>query len=53
MRNLLREKMKYDNLIICKVDKGQTSMITFELQEGEGSNQAAHDYNYCNVVEVK
>lgn len=24
MFNLLREKMKYDSLIICKVDKGQT-----------------------------
>lgn len=25
MFNLLTEKMKYDSLIICKVDKGQTT----------------------------
>lgn len=26
MFNLVREKMKYDSLIICKVDKGQTTL---------------------------
>lgn len=30
MFNLLREKMEYDSLINCKVDKGQTSMITWK-----------------------
>lgn len=40
MFNLLREKMKYGSLIICKVDKGQTTLTVeadnyIALYEGE------------------